>query len=231
LNFTLHYRLALRDLERPLAAVGAMLPDLWRMVDRRVRPAREPCACDDRRATDVLAGVAHHFGADAAFHASDAFRAGERALAADLARVPSSRLPLFAHVTWEMCLDGALVRREGAVLLAALGRDVSAALEPSPDDESPVSAAARVHHAARKGEPLPSGFAARVESLLGDLRGGGWVAGYADGATVAERLDGIRQRLGFEPLDEEDKAGVAVACTAAIARGEAALGDVLALRI
>src|SRR3954468_14876389 len=43
-NFLLHHHLAARDLGSPEAAVGAMLPDLWRMADRRVRAIRRLAA-------------------------------------------------------------------------------------------------------------------------------------------------------------------------------------------
>ena len=31
------------------------------------------------------------------------------------------RLSLFGHIAWELCLDGALVRREGAKLVSEVG--------------------------------------------------------------------------------------------------------------
>jgi len=34
-NFLLHHHLAFLELGRPEAAAGAMLPDVWRMADRR----------------------------------------------------------------------------------------------------------------------------------------------------------------------------------------------------
>src|SRR5262245_409437 len=111
-----------------------MLPDLWRMADRRVRPHRDPLAAAERDAgpkepsdpkdlADVLSGIAHHVRIDRWFHQTDVFTRGERFAADRLraARVAAPRLPLFAHVLWEMCLDGALVRSVGlAPVLAAL---------------------------------------------------------------------------------------------------------------
>src|SRR5262245_14457660 len=53
-NFVLHHHLAARDLGSPAAGAGAMLPDLWRMADRRVRAAAAISIEDD---DVVLAGV------------------------------------------------------------------------------------------------------------------------------------------------------------------------------
>src|SRR5687768_1786649 len=63
MNFLLHRRLALDELGSRPAAVGAMLPDLWRMADRRVR-AREEVSFSEASLSELERGVAHHLEAD-----------------------------------------------------------------------------------------------------------------------------------------------------------------------
>jgi hypothetical protein len=228
-NFTLHFQLARLELGSSAAGVGAMLPDVWRMADRHVRPARG--SVGEERSGDlaeVLAGVAHHTRADASFHASDVFRRGERELCVALAAVGAPKMPLFAHIAWELCLDGALVRREGT----SLGQMVSAAIAGLSDrtqGEPPLLAAARLHHAARKGEPLPVPFRARVERLLGEISRGTWIDGYARPPDVTDRLGGIRSRLGFAPLTDGERAALAGVVEGALRRADDALDAVLAL--
>ena len=208
-----------------------MLPDLWRMAHRHVRPAPgdlEPGAWP--REEEVLRGVTHHRRADTAFHAGEVFRDGERTLARALATVAAPRLPLFAHIAWELCLDGALVRREGAALVAEVQAAISCAREAA-REESAVDAAARIHHAARKGEPLPPELNPRVGAMLDELGRGRWIEGYARGGTVAERLDGIRRRLGFPPLDAETRAALEGILGEAIDRAGAAIGPLLAMPV
>jgi hypothetical protein len=231
MNFTLHFRLARRDLAAPAAAVGAMLPDLWRMAHRHVRPAS--AALDDApspRVAEVLAGVAHHGRADAAFHASASFHEGERAMTKALAGIGAPRLSLFGHIAWELCLDGALVRREGAALVSGVRDAVESAREVTAG-ESAADAAARIHHAARKGEPLPVGFDARLGHMLTELGKGRWIEGYARGGVVAERLDGIRSRLGFDPIAPEKRAALAELLDDAIVRAAAEIEPLLALPV
>ena len=117
MNFLLHRHLAERDLGSPAAGIGAMLPDLWRMADRRVRPSRGVAAeaQDPTELADVLAGIEHHLRVDRWFHTAEAFVEGERQMAAQFrqAGVDAPKFGMFAHVAWEMWLDGALVRRAG----------------------------------------------------------------------------------------------------------------------
>ena len=211
-----------------------MLPDLWRMAHRHVRPA--PGTIDggvSPRVAEVLAGVAHHGRADAAFHASVAFHEGEKATTRALARladVNAMRLSLFGHIAWELCLDGALVRREGAKLVSEVGEGIDRALELA-DKESAAQAAARLHHAARKGASLPGGFEDRMARMLSELGRGRWIEGYARGEMVAERLDGIRGRLGFEPMPAAKKGALAALLDEAIERATEAIGPLLEMPV
>jgi hypothetical protein len=207
-----------------------MLPDLWRMAHRHVRPAIGAVDPEgSARVAEVLAGVAHHTRADAAFHASTSFRENERAMTTALAGVGAPRLSLFGHIAWELCLDGALVKREGT-LIGEMRQAIAFALEQTAG-ESSARAAARIHHAARKGEPLPPGFEARVDWLLAELGRGEWLEGYARGDVVAARLDGIRGRLGFDRLGAEKSAELAVVLDAAIERAGGEIDGILGMGV
>lgn len=207
------------------------MPDLWRMAHPRVRPASRLVASTEwPRLGEVLAGVTHHIRADAAFHASDSFRDGERAMTRALAGIRAPRLALFGHVAWELCLDGMLVRREGAALVAEVSDGIASALEAS-GGESAVDSAARIHHAARKGEALPPNVTGRVGQMLAELARGPWLEGYARGAVVAERLDGIRARLGLSALDLEPKRSLAALLDETMARGAAAIDALLVMPV
>jgi hypothetical protein len=184
------------------------------------------------RLREVLDGVAHHARADAAFHACATFHEGERTVARALASVGAPRLPLFAHIAWELCLDGALVRRDGTPLLENVRDGIARALETDGDEgESAIEASVRIHHAARKGEPLPAEVNPRVDRMLAELARGRWIEGYARGEIVAERLEGIRARLGFAPLEEDPKRALAALLDETIERADAAVAPLLRLPV
>jgi hypothetical protein len=225
-NFVLHHFLARRDLGTGLAAVGAMLPDVWRMADRRARPAMVPVvsASDAPRVAAVLDGVAHHARADAAFHVCAPFADGERLVARDLAAIGAPKLALFAHVAWEITLDGALLRREGAARIVDV---VRADIADAARDDA-LDAAARLHHTAR-GREVPPALASRVDRVLGEIARGPWVTGYASAEGLAARLEGVRTRLALAPLSVEHRAALVDAFAAALARADEAVPDVLRL--
>ncbi len=204
-NFVLHYVVAKRDLASDLAAVGAMLPDLWRMANRRARPALTPVASEEPRVERVLAGIAHHAAFDASFHASSAFTEGERTTRDALATVGAPRITLFAHVAWEMALDGALVRRGDGALLSSLRADLDEATRDDATQE-----AARLHFRTRDRE-VPADFAARMDHFLRELARGPFVSGYAHAAEIAARLDAIRARVGVARLTADERLAVETA--------------------
>ena len=115
-------------------------------------------------------------------------------------------------------------------LIAEVREAIGVALE-RPAGESSARAAARIHHAARKGEPLPPGFEDRVDWLLAELGRGEWIEGYARGNVVAARLDGIRARLGFEPLGAERSAELAVVLDGAIERARGEIDGILGMAV
>ncbi len=213
MNFLFHHHLALRDLGAPEAAVGAMLPDLWRMADRRVRPAVRAIGSDEAGLplSQVLAGIDHHVAADKWFHRDAVFLDGEHRCAVRLralaAEVP--RIGLFAHVLWELCLDGALLDRLGVFpVLRALREGFDATLGPASER------AAELHHFERVGRSVEdrASFAPRLQRLCAAIADGPWIDGYQSGEGLAYRIQGVRARLGMNPLPVEAHELLADAC-------------------
>lgn len=232
MNFLLHHHLASTELGSGVAGVGAMLPDLWRMAHRRVRARRvEHIGGSDAHLDRVMRGVEHHLDADRWFHDTRPFRAGERRTAERL-RLPTEgsaatrRLPLFAHVLWEMCLDGALVRRAGfADKRAELRRDLRAALS-SPA----VRTSATLHHFAHHPDTDPAErdrFDARIEHLALQIAHGEWIEGYQDPDGLALRLAGVRSRLGFPPPTDAERRSWARAIEPLVSEAKSALEELL----
>jgi len=205
-NFLLHRHLAEKHTESRAAGAGAMLPDLWRMADRRVRPRDSVAvgAALEGRLAEVLVGIRHHVGIDRWFHGDRVFVEGERLVAARIreAGLAAKRMGLLAHVTWEMCLDGALLRKAGfAETRVALAEGFSAI-------EGELERAASLHHfdvLERTGEERAA-FEARMKRLRAEIERGPWIEGYQWGEGIAVRLSGVRARLGLPPLDASDQA-------------------------
>lgn len=210
MNFFLHHHLARRDLARPESAIAAMLPDVWRMADRRAHLRRadvdDPIRNDPAHAAlqQALAeGVAHHVAADAHFHGAPELAEGEREARMILLRAPAApKMSLLAHVAWELCLDGALLRRVG----------LASALEGIRDGLNHVRPNGH-HRLAAMHVRLPpqdrEAFDARVDRLLDAITAGPWAAAYTTGAGVTECLERIRSRLRLEPLSPGDRRVVA----------------------
>jgi hypothetical protein len=231
-NFLLHRHLAARALGSTVAGHGAMLPDLWRMADRRVRASHDPetlaaPAGADPVDEEVAAGIEHHLRADRWFHASALFLDGERRCAErfreqDLA---APRMGLLAHASWELCLDGALVRRQGlAAVVGALAEGFAAA-----GPEPPLRAARRHHFARVARTPADeAAFSARMRGIGERLLEGTWIAAYGDGAGLCRVIDGMRRRLGLAPLGDRDRPRLAHAFDALAVDADAVLDDLLA---
>ena len=197
MNFLLHRHFAVRETGSAAAGVGAMLPDLWRMADRRIRGKLERGDVVDfehgDEIDDVVAGVRHHHAADAWFHKAPVFVAGEAETAAAfrLAATGIAKLGLFAHIAWEMCLDGALVRREGLeTMVDALSQDFErhAAAQRRAAD---LCGADRILGTDR------SVFDRRMSYLQEQLAAGPWISGYQDGDGLAARIAGVMRRVGL----------------------------------
>jgi hypothetical protein len=206
-NFVLHHELARRDLGSAEAAAGAMLPDLWRMADRRVRLARLESSPD--AALDPV------------------FVEGERLARAKMreAGLAAPRMGLFAHVLWEMCLDGELLRRRG---FDAIFAEVRAALAVVSGGEA--RRAAHRHHFDRVARTLEerSAFEARMRRIVEELARGPWIEGYQTGDGIAVRLEGVRSRLGFAPLADEDRAHLARVADGLLDAARAPVSTILA---
>lgn len=235
MNFLLHRHLAEAAHGSALAGFGAMLPDLWRMADRRVRtawPARDAWDAlgqgedDGGAAREVMRGIDHHLEVDLWFHEHEVFTAGERATAAALrgAGTGAKKLVLFAHPLWEMCLDGALVRRLGweAVRAAVSEGFVAGA--------GAARAAVRAHHFARAedGGAYVGEFEARMRWMGDELSKGPWIEGYGRADGLVRGLAGMRKRFGMAAFTEDERGRLAEAVGSLEARAEGALDEILA---
>ncbi len=225
MNFLLHHHLARRDLGRSEAAAGAMLPDVWRMADRRARTQSVDPELSVGTVRAVTEGIAHHLEVDAWFHVAPVFTRGETAARMALRRAPGvAKLGLFAHVAWELCLDGALLRRVG------LQRQLDA-LRASVQSMRPDAhhRAAALHADRRSGDPLAvrQRFESRVDQILDAIARGPWIAAYSTGHGIAERLDGVRARLGFPAMAAAERVAVAEGLDALTDQADDALGEIL----
>lgn len=191
MNFLLHAHLAHRDHGARTVAVGAMLPDLWRLAHRRALPHRLPPAASAPRLRE---GLAHHAATDRWFHEAPALREGEALLHEIFTseRISAPKLRLFAHPLWELCLDGALVRSLGADPLRAwlAGAFEEAAAERDPGQRALGDALGA------EGEV----FLNRMERIDQDLTRGPWLDAYASGEGLAFCLDAMRLRTGLPRL-------------------------------
>ena len=220
MNFLLHHHLAARDLGRAQAAAGAMLPDVWRMADRRAR-VRDGVSSDVPEATQSVSdGLAHHLAIDAWFHRAPVFLDGESAVREVLRRAREApKIGLFAHVAWELCLDGALLRREGSERVLGSVRDAVAAVRPDAH-----------HRVAAQRVRLPAAdrpaFEARVDQILDAIGAGPWVIAYTTGSGIVQGLDGLRARLGFPAMSAADRDAVASGLQALAQRAEGSLDEI-----
>ena len=232
MNFLLHHHLAARDLGTPPAAVGAMLPDLWRMADRKVRavPHPEELSDGDKGSAgvgDVLAGIEHHLHADRWFHAAAVFRSGEELTLTRLreARVEVPRIGLFAHILWELCLDGELVRRVGtAAITDALRAGFAEVAEGAADR------AVELHHFSRRARSPEERavFDHRMRRIFEELARGPWIDGYQYGSGIAARIEGVRTHLGLTPMDPDGHARLGAVADTLLTQAKAAVDEILA---
>jgi hypothetical protein len=224
-NFLLHRFLATRDLGSEIAGIGAMLPDLWRMVDRRVRPVSGATSSDaGDELSLILSGIEHHLDVDRWFHSAEGFVEGERTMSERLraSRVDAPKLGLFAHVAWELCLDGALLRREGFDETLQSLRDGFAAVAGPPVDR-----AVSLHHFDRIDRPIEERrrFDQALRGLFAELAQGRLIAGYRTGAGVARRIEGIRLRFGFPRFAEPDRQRLGEVFDAVASQADVALAE------
>lgn len=240
MNFLLHRHLALRDFRDggaetsgpvEVASLGSMLPDLWSLADRSVRARAavdRPSTAVDPRVDALLDGIDHHLRADAWFHRHPVFREGEAELASDFrdAEVGAAKMGLLGHIGWELCLDGALLRRQGLdVVLEGLARGVEAA---GGGKGGPLVRAVEAHHPDfRHDHAARHAFVERVESLLASLLAGGWIGSYARGRGIVDRLSGVRRHVGLSPIGTADAECLAEILDRALDRADARLDALL----
>ncbi len=207
MNFLLHHDFAMTELavvHRSVGAVGAMLPDLWRMADRRVRPRELPETpfIDDRSPAlrALLDGIEHHRQIDRWFHRSSVFTNGEKSLRHRLFETKSPKLLLFAHPAWEMCLDGALLRERGVAATASM---LGVALDEA---HAHLDRAADIHHFERPERPSTdrTRFDERMARIVAAGREGGLFEDYLHAFGIARRLAGMRMAFGFGPPDTSE---------------------------
>ena len=137
--------------------------------------------------------MAHHLAVDRWFHKTAAFLNGEASAKRQLQATSLPRAALFGHVTWEMCLDGALVRHLGEVTVRSeLARSIGGR-------EGLAAELLRALHL----EPGPASFdheliVRRLERLLEAVRSFARPGGYGSAHGLADRLEGLRSAFGFE---------------------------------
>jgi hypothetical protein len=223
-NFVLHFELARTEDAGCDARVGlgATLPDLYRMVSRgvRARSAERLGAALAAGLGALQRGVDHHLEADRWFHRTHVFVEGERALSRDFAAIGAHRLPLFAHAAWEMCLDGAWLRREGGeAALDALSLAIG-------------TERARVHQLAQAhGAPTDAeAFTSRLERLLDVVATGALPLTYAHARGLGERVSGMRAAFGLPLPTDAQRRMLTEALEAALERADEALPRLLAAR-
>lgn len=200
-----------------------MLPDVWRMADRRARARDGGGTASEVTpvSRSVEDGVRHHLEVDAWFHGTAVFDGGERAAREALrAAREAPKMGLFAHIAWELCLDGALLRRLGLKSVLDAVRGSIEAVRPD------------AHHRAADAQvDLPPEerrtFDRRVDEILGAIAEGRWIAGYATAAGIVERLEGLRSRLGFAAMVNEDRVRVAAALAPVERAADAGLEEIL----
>lgn len=192
----------------PWRLAGTALPDWLRVLDRRLRIARDTAervsAVDDgngevrgggdgagtgsaAEAPEVAAlarGVLMHLDDDRAFHSSDAFSDASKVIAAllrpALRAVPGARPSFIAHVLVEVLLDAELARAEPS----RIDRYYSALAALDADD---------VERAAARLTPAPPhGLAALVRRFVAAR----FVEDYLDDARMLARVDGTFRRVG-----------------------------------
>lgn len=180
-----------------------MLPDFWRMAHRRVRP-RPGVEPPDDASPELLAlleGVQHHLRADDWFHKHPVFVEGEKRLAQRFreAEIAAEKIGLFAHIGWELCLDGALLRRVGV-------EETLEKLRQGLDEARAELEATAERYASHSGSEVPDGFHSRLDGLLERVAWSDWVPGYTNGDGVARRLGGVRRRVRLAPFTSDDLA-------------------------
>ena len=225
MNFLLHHEWALRETGDPVLAAASMLPDLWRMAERRARlGSRHFRLPEGEEESPAARGLRHHLTTDRWFHDDPLFTEGEaRAVAAlQAAGVRSEKMILFAHPLWELCLDGALVRSVGWASTRATLQAARLAVAGAAGTElaEHVGLSRLLPDAAAR-----EAFVERLESLWDALEEGRWIGAYTNAPGLTECIVRMRQRVGFGDVDHEDRARIERAIATLEASADRALSD------
>jgi hypothetical protein len=154
------------------------------------------------------------------------FARGEALVGEVMKTLAAPRARLFAHATWELCLDGELVRREGVEpMLDAIHRGFSRA-------DTVMIEAAEAHHFSRveRASSEREAFEHRMSRIVHGLLQGSWIAGYRSSRGVAERVSGIRVSLGLTPFGFEDRLRLSEGLDALVDEAARAVDEILADR-
>jgi hypothetical protein len=178
----------------PDGRLGAMIPDLLSLFDRKLRPMKllRSAVNGEREPGSLGAGVRFHFYVDSAFHRSDLFRESadlirEGLLAAS--QTPGLKRFAVAHVLTELFLDHLLILEKSTRLI-----DFYSALARG------RSEASRVYLLRLPGIDW-SGFSA----FLGHLEEIRFADGYADRRHLLDRMDRILLRLRQRRLEAAER--------------------------
>lgn len=164
---------------------------------------------------------------DDLFHRGPILSEGEKIATRYLkeAAIGGEKVLLFGHVAWEICLDGALLRRFGLAAIKEGLRGELAALGPDA-----LEAALRHHNPELAATDRRAADAA-VLGMLHQLVWGQWIDGYLDGEGITQRLDGVRRRLRLAPLGVEDRRKCAGALDRLLVEADSVLDVALALEL
>ena len=197
-----------------------MLPDLWRLADRRVRARRA------RGGGELAAGIAHHLDVDRWFHDCAVFAEGERRLAQGLREAcEAPKLGLFAHPAYEMCLDGALLARAPLEVSAAdLRADLAGVGVES------ACACAQEYGADRLDDGEARAFQDNLTRLWSALGSTSFLAGYTNGDGLCTRVERMRGWFGLPLFAADERARIAAVLQRALDEATVALNQLEALR-
>lgn len=123
MNYLSHYYADYPE-DRPYYVLGLILPDLVREIQtRKVRFMPEhlqACDGDNPIFQDLTKGILRHLDVDVRFHDSEFFHESVRVIRDWLLRfsyksIPN-RIPVFAHVLFELMIDRELIARQSEVI-------------------------------------------------------------------------------------------------------------------
>jgi len=189
MNYFAHGRHALSE---PYLLVGTAIPDLLRVIDRRLRVRSAQAAPHVHDADPVLAavaqGVVRHHQDDGWFHASPAFAELSLAAAAAIRRLAPDdqgmRTWFVGHVLVELLLDAELFRRQPQSMTVYY---------ESLHQVDPAAVAAAVSR-------LAGADASRLTRLIPGFLRERFLPDYADNAKLAYRLGQVLDRVGLPRL-------------------------------